>query len=69
MGCSLAFMSLHKHIILGATYAGSSLISVHSNTASMFLRLQETSHSHAVGEVFEKDKSNLNVLVTTSTDY
>lgn len=54
MGCSLALMSLHKHIILGAIYAGSSPVSVHSNTASIFLRLQETSHSHAFGEVLRR---------------
>ena len=52
--CSLALMSLHKHIILGATFAGSSLISIHSNTASMFLKVQETSHSHAFVEVLRR---------------
>lgn len=52
--CSLALMSLHKHIILGATFAGSSLISIHSNTASMFLKLQVTSHSHTFAEVLRR---------------
>lgn len=47
-------MSLHKRIVLGATIAGLSLISVQSYTASMFLRLQETSHSHAFVEVLSR---------------
>lgn len=54
MRCSLALMSLHKRIVLGATFAGLSLISVQSYTASMFLRLQETSHSHAFVEVLSR---------------